>query len=311
MIDALPVLTEYFNSRPSTRGDAVMIPPIARPSYFNSRPSARGDGDRAASGLGGENFNSRPSARGDPAIAEEGVAVRFISIHAPPRGATRVPKAPSAPHRYFNSRPSARGDAVLAPVPPLAMGFQFTPLREGRRRRMAQEVPAGLHFNSRPSARGDERSSSFCTSTWNFNSRPSARGDGVPTTSIVWCGDISIHAPPRGATRWWSQRRSRPENFNSRPSARGDRLAGAAGERRMAFQFTPLREGRPEQVILSVMLWIFQFTPLREGRLPAEGEEREQSDFNSRPSARGDGKIIELLHLDMEFQFTPLREGRR
>ena len=65
MIDALPVLTEYFNSRPSARGDAFLRLPQAlqgfqftplregrparfrpcssRRTYFNSRPSARGD----------------------------------------------------------------------------------------------------------------------------------------------------------------------------------------------------------------------------------------------------------------------------
>ena len=80
-----------------------------------------------------DNFNSRPSARGDLLLASfllllhlfqftplregrhrgrlrEGKMV--ISIHAPPRGATKV----------IGEDP---GDVV----------FQFTPLREGRRRR--------------------------------------------------------------------------------------------------------------------------------------------------------------------------------
>ena len=35
---------------------------------------------------------------------------------------------------------------------------------------------------------------------------------------------------------------------------------------------------------------IFQFTPLREGRLLSRGYPRMKKDFNSRPSARGDGK---------------------
>ena len=34
------------------------------------------------------------------------------------------------------------------------------------------------------------------------------------------------------------------------------------------------------------------------------------TDFNSRPSARGDVYANALMAFDIEFQFTPLREGR-
>ena len=76
-------------------------------------------------------------------------------------------------------------------------GFQFTPLREGRRRPL-QGAGRGAYFNSRPSARGDG---------YRFERQ---------TTM-----EISIHAPPRGATILII-------NF-------------VGGE---LFQFTPLREGR-------------------------------------------------------------------
>ena len=58
----------------------------------------------------------------------------------------------------------------------------------------------------------------------NFNSRPSARGDWLDVGFNVTRPNISIHAPPRGAT----QRPPRPA------------LA-------IPFQFTPLREGRLEE----------------------------------------------------------------
>ena len=79
--------------------------------YFNSRPSARGDSTDTREEIILQYFNSRPSARGDD-IAH---ITRFdivISIHAPPRGATR------AVLRAFAADTQ----------------FQFTPLREGRRR---------------------------------------------------------------------------------------------------------------------------------------------------------------------------------
>ena len=55
----------------------------------------------------------------------------------------------------------------------------------------------------------------------------------------------------------------------------------------------------------------FQFTPLREGRLLRSCTYHLQSNFNSRPSARGDGRTWYADYTYGEFQFTPLREGRR
>ena len=144
--------------------------------------------------------------------------LQIISIHAPPRGATvfvllyswqeifqftplregrpTTARACSSPI-YFNSRPSARGDSVNEKKPPLEK-FQFTPLREGRRDGRARGEADCDYFNSRPSARGD-----------------------VETDTIVAQWFISIHAPPRGATK----------------TSTGLIIQSK-------FQFTPLREGR-------------------------------------------------------------------
>ena len=143
-----------------------------------------------------------------------------ISIHAPPRGATWKPCKSRSNHL-----------------------FQFTPLREGRRK--AQSATAWHPY---------------------FNSRPSARGDvcGKYSDNSI---TISIHAPPRGATSnpriapnpaYFNSRPSargdplQPSsllsstNFNSRPSARGDKRRQEQ-RRKQEFQFTPLREGRPDE----------------------------------------------------------------
>ena len=146
----------------------------------------------------------------------------------------------------------------------------------------------------------------------NFNSRPSARGD----CSCFTAGNriaISIHAPPRGATRAEPSLLFTPCHFNSRPSARGDKLYRGQNPFQYEFQFTPLREGRrdgrsvkawrslfqftplregrllPCSLPLSVL--VFQFTPLREGRHARYKRIQQRQDFNSRPSARGDGTI--------------------
>ena len=123
---------------------------------------------------------------------------------------------------------------------------------------------------------------------WNdFNSRPSARGDGIAGRGGGG-QDISIHAPPRGATVSSVPHDFFPVYFNSRPSARGDEqeesasfnidnisihapprgatLLLAVKYETDKFQFTPLREGRPHRNRASAAGKEFQFTPLREGR---------------------------------------------
>ena len=144
-----------------------------------------------------------------------------------------------------------------------------------------------LYFNSRPSARGDpvnvERKS-FTPS--HFNSRPSARGDvRVLVAAII--GAISIHAPPRGAT-----------------------LVFCSSFAFCPFQFTPLREGRPQKetsqraVIISihapprgatrpracraVRRTISIHAPPRGATRPSFAFRPSAVYFNSRPSARGD-----------------------
>ena len=146
--------------------------------------------------------------------------ISFISIHAPPRGATTTE----------NSCKALYNISIHAP-PRGATGCY----RAGY---------GGTHFNSRPSARGDPDSAHYVRGGAYFNSRPSARGDWNPLAPANVSSGISIHAPPRGATmkndmpeqmlkisihappRGATPRRKpcrrRRADFNSRPSARGD-----------------------------------------------------------------------------------------
>ena len=119
-------------------------------------------------------FNSRPSARGDS--IQYNMSIRkIISIHAPPRGATIV---------------SAFSHSCLS--------FQFTPLREGRHHQRVRRC-GGNDFNSRPSARGDGICENKKLSPKQFQFTPLREGRrGVKC--IVCSQQISIHAPPRGAT---------------------------------------------------------------------------------------------------------------
>ena len=210
-------------------------------------------------------FNSRPSARGDQFPLQQVHDAHLISIHAPPRGAT-------------GGNDSWGGNEI----------FQFTPLREGRRARR-RKTPANNHnFNSRPSARGDRSAGRRPLLDLNFNSRPSARGDTL--TNTMRCGRrISIHAPPRGATRY--------SFVLSLPSA---------------FQFTPLREGRQRVDCHKNRFQRFQFTPLREGRLGFGAFELIRRNISIHAPPRGATLSLSFVSsICLLFQFTPLREGRR
>ena len=189
---------------------------------------------------------------------------------------------------HFNSRPSARGDVdVTSGDMPGSVVFQFTPLREGR------PAPPGFtrrfpYFNSRPSARGDAHPHSHIRTARIFQFTPLREGRREIACIDLCKGNISIHAPPRGATMtqatlyiglnisihapprgatWVSVKDALPPNFNSRPSARGDTGAPLSVRPSSLFQFTPLREGRLNPPPPRAAVPLFQFTPLREGRL--------------------------------------------
>ena len=258
--------------------------------------------------FGLSHFNSRPSARGD-ASARNVPRKPLISIHAPPRGATKGNVI--ADERYIISihapprGATATRRGFLTPVL-----FQFTPLREGRRLAGSPCDVSRHHFNSRPSARGDDgervRFAAWCY----FNSRPSARGDSHFPSSTTERGVFQF-TPLREGRLNAVQYEHSQDYFNSRPSARGDIIIDSLACPIHLFQFTPLREGRPS---------------------PSPAMPVKFFDFNSRPSARGDVSdcsIADISTISIHapprgatshpvifpsaalFQFTPLREGRR
>ena len=143
----------------------------------------------------------------------------------PLREGRRVLLPSPSPSFYFNSRPSARGDSACCLQVHALTAFQFTPLREGRRSSVGRRRTSP-NFNSRPSARGDDVTAAkyYGVALFQFtplregrpgqqkapergdyfNSRPSARGDSALRPAARSSVSISIHAPPRGATRsYW------------------------------------------------------------------------------------------------------------
>ena len=211
----------------------------------------------------------------------------------------------------FNSRPSARGDFPLVGTVRAERGFQFTPLREGR--------PCA------PTPRGTSKS---------FQFTPLREGRRPRRAAATSGDDISIHAPPRGATYARYVGIEPTDYFNSRPSARGDGVLPETEAPHFLFQFTPLREGRQAPTPQLGGITIFQFTPLREGRHLEEDGSKWAEEFQftplregrpisvkntagvdiisiHAPPARGDSVLCASILTTILFQFTPLREGRR
>ena len=142
-----------------------------------------------------------------------------ISIHAPPRGATNDVVHILRLHLISIHAPP-RGATKRCYMANMAWIFQFTPLREGRRSE-GQFAECAGYFNSRPSARGDLYYPPFgVIQLISIHAPPR----GATRNCRMTCkrNFISIHAPPRGATQYIVSCRWFPENFNSRPSARGD-----------------------------------------------------------------------------------------
>ena len=274
-----------FNSRPSARGD-VLWGTKNRTGRFQFTPLREGRQHCCERMSTIVLFQFTPLREGRLGAMLKSMGIADISIHAPPRGATK-------PQLRTRRKPSK---------------FQFTPLREGRlatsespgvgkisihapprgatptqlprdadarnfnsrpsaRGDTMSRMPSGLslHFNSRPSARGDRNRGERAPSPCNFNSRPSARGD-ADDAAVSAVQGISIHAPPRGATNAHAAQTTAASNFNSRPSARGDRsgvhqnrndtvISIHAPPRGATWSFPPSRDYPT-----------FQFTPLREGR---------------------------------------------
>ena len=234
----------------------------------------------------------------------------------------------------FNSRPSARGDlpGKVRHSPRRRISIHAPPRGAtascGGALRMAQD------FNSRPSARGDTKGKKTTRKTAGFQFTPLREGRPAFARRRKTPYIISIHAPPRGATRLSAHSAILAFHFNSRPSARGDALRKSQCERFQPISIHAPPRGATTLLVcnrITVEISIhapprgatrgfakliaagqFQFTPLREGRPHRSSQQTQQTDISIHAPPRGatmnGGENTVMLTL---FQFTPLREGRR
>ena len=168
---------------------------------------------------------------------------------------------------------------------------------------------ANLHFNSRPSARGDSKSSKRIVCCRLFQFTPLREGRRFSASRYSIYKNISIHAPPRGATDGCGGGGVK-KSISIHAPPRGATLSMGIHSTEDVFQFTPLREGRRDAQAPPRKEEIFQFTPLREGRPAAQAATHKPDRFQFTPLREGRRACRFLVFCGFPFQFTPLREGR-
>ena len=296
-----------------------------RPAYFNSRPSARGDRRFPCYGCTARYFNSRPSARGD-AQQRRNHQQPSIFQFTPLREGRPPPFLPVPFAHAFQFTPLREGRPGRSPEKEGINIFQFTPLREGRRD-APRRVSAGSAFQFTPLREGRREPLQFLPEFVNFNSRPSARGDGNWIRKIKTI-DISIHAPPRGATRlpeyWYYSiyisihapprgatrlplhwKKSARISIHAPPRGATD-VMRTRSRRLTSFQFTPLREGRRTACAVAFVRLLISIHAPPRGATMRHRLRLPPSYFNSRPSARGDAACSDTRsHLQISIHAPP------
>ena len=122
-----------------------------------------------------------------------------ISIHAPPRGAT-PPKPSDSVRLSFQFTPLREGRQMKGKLGVGFDTFQFTPLREGRRGWMLASTSAARTFQFTPLREGRHKVKSGSTAPTAFQFTPLREGRRPANRHRLRFVNISIHAPPRGAT---------------------------------------------------------------------------------------------------------------
>ena len=128
---------------------------------------------------------------------------------------------------------------------------------------------------------------STCAPVNVFQFTPLREGRHGSRGHCVQSPEISIHAPPRGATCLYASIENQFANFNSRPSARGDANA---------------------RLIVAIPS-DFNSRPSARGDRTSTGYYTGAVYFNSRPSARGDGKSRLLMIRTTYFNSRPSARG--
>ena len=188
--------------------------------------------------------------------------------------------------------------------------FQFTPLREGRLSG-SDGAPSPKEFQFTPLREGRQTLLVCNRITVEISIHAPPRG----ATDLIVCDDvvnlnISIHAPPRGATVTITCERRYPIiSIHAPPRGATDITKGTIQARLISIHAPP--RGATIENYDRIEVWEISIHAPPRGATTKHSKIRLQhTHFNSRPSARGDIGKPSGIDRALLFQFTPLREGR-
>ncbi len=150
----------------------------------------------------------------------------WISIHAPTRGATRIHWILTISFLFQSTLP--RGERRQHVVKIVSADIFQSTLPRGERHCVKIKCLCEMYFNPRSHEGSDNTARLFHSACYNFNPR-SHEGSDIDVYPPANKTGISIHAPTRGATTWWSGIWSYLYYFNPRSHEGSDGLKTSLG----------------------------------------------------------------------------------
>mgnify|MGYP000979309814 CR=1 FL=1 len=198
-------------------------------------------------------------------MLQAGFLAQMVSIHAPARGATVVEFSGVFVFVGFNSRSREGSDSQrIKTLSDITVSIH-APARGATPPQLLQNMQQ-LRFNSR-SREGSDASGSFSSFVGIVFQFTLPRGERLLSSSYALCqGDVSIHAPARGATL--NEALLYTVSVFQFTLPRGERLASETlRSPHLSFQFTLPRGERHYAKELKTTNVLFQFTLPRGERL--------------------------------------------
>ena len=254
---------------------------------------------------------------------------QYISIHAPPRGATARTSALQARNAISIHAPPRGATLDMGTFTNAVLISIHAPPRGATVN--ARHVADGVVISIHAPPRGATIIMSFSAQSLGFQFTPLREGRLDRLLLSARLRFISIHAPPRGATDSGAEFRS-AHHISIHAPPRGATCAILVSSAGSISIHAPPRGATRACWLAADGADISIHAPPRGATEQNRRESGRRSYFNSRPSARGDryraasysarkisihapprGATVWLDEepLDWPFQFTPLREGRR
>ena len=252
-------LQKYISIHAPTRGATPNVWQAgSQPRYFNPRPHTGSDKQAATQPTPEPVFQSTPPHGERPCGVSQTLTILRISIHAPTRGATPYTTEHTKRLTNFNPRPHTGSDLTIPDRRSPSYRFQSTP-PHGERRDLIEYSESSAHFNPRPHT-GSDLLPAPTGQPGDISIHAPTRGATIATWLPPTKLDISIHAPTRGATSPIDAR-TPLLTISIHAPTRGATRTKTATWPHCRFQSTPPHGERRNRTGNSLVLDLFQSTP--------------------------------------------------